>query len=137
MKVMTSMEIFRKDGEHKEILDEKIDDIIVSGPMALVKIIKSLKSKKLMTRIQSECEWTWKDKQRELAQQEAENPSTANNGGKIDFEQGKVQAPKLKKSESSIAEISKMVEKRIRQLKRDIILEDDASMVKKLVSLLG
>jgi len=48
---MTSMEIFRKDGEHLEILEEKIDDIIVSGPMALVKIIKSLKSKKLMTRI--------------------------------------------------------------------------------------
>jgi hypothetical protein len=52
MKVMGSMEIFRKDGEQLEILEEKIDDFIVSGPMALVKIIKSLKSKKLMTRIQ-------------------------------------------------------------------------------------
>ena len=133
---MTSMEIFRKDGEHLEILEEKIDDVIVSGPMAVVKIIKSLKSKKLMARIQAECEWSWKEKQRELLAAEAEKEPTSN-GGKIDFESGKVQAPKLKKSESTIAEISKMVASRIKVLKKDIILEDDQNIVKKLTSLLS
>ena len=48
---MSSMEIFKKDGEQLEILDEKIDDFIVSGPYAQTRIIKALKSKKLMTRI--------------------------------------------------------------------------------------
>ena len=31
---MGSMEIFKKDGELLEILEEKIDDLIVSGPYA-------------------------------------------------------------------------------------------------------
>ena len=46
-------------------------------------------------------------------------------GGKIDFEKGKVEAPKKKKSENQIQEIQKMVEKRIKVLKKDIVLEDD------------
>ena len=63
---MSSMEIFKKDGEQLEILDEKTDDFIVSGPNAQTRIIKALKSKKLMTRIQTECEYSWKEKQKEL-----------------------------------------------------------------------
>jgi hypothetical protein len=51
MKVMGSMEIFKKDGEKLEIIEEMIDDFIVSGPYAQTKIYKSLKSKKLMSRI--------------------------------------------------------------------------------------
>ena len=51
MKVMGSMEVFKRDGEQLEIIEEKIDDILVSGPVASVKIGKSLRSKKLMNRI--------------------------------------------------------------------------------------
>jgi len=38
------MEIFKNDGEKLEILDEKLDDLIFSGPSAHIKIIKQLKS---------------------------------------------------------------------------------------------
>ena len=37
---MGSMEIFSKNGEQLEILEEKIDDFMVSGPYAQTKIYK-------------------------------------------------------------------------------------------------
>ena len=34
------MEIFKKDGEQMELLDEKIDDVVASAPSAHTKIYK-------------------------------------------------------------------------------------------------
>jgi len=81
-----------------------------------------------MARIQKECEWTWKEKQKELALLEAENPKEIG-GGKIDFESGKINKPKKKFSENSTQEIQKMLVKRIVVVKRDIVIQDDQDMV--------
>jgi len=83
-----------------------------------------------MARIQKECEWTWKEKQKELALLEAENPTDIGGGkGKIDFESGKINKPKKKFSENSTQEIQKMLVKRIVVVKRDIVIQDDQDMV--------
>ena len=91
-----------------------------------------------MGRIQTECEQAWKDKQKEIAaQQDSENTNTNHGGNKFDFEKGSVSVPLVKKkTENPEEQIQFMVNKRIRMVKQDIILEDDQSMTTKMCSFL-
>jgi hypothetical protein len=56
LKAIGSTELYTNNGEKLEILDEQVDDLLVTGPIAQRKIEGKLKSQKFMRRLQSESE---------------------------------------------------------------------------------